>query len=95
MPNGSQAAAGKWRRLEVTIASASSEATAAASTWRSEGLIGHRRLQRGDGGFRDLRIVERASHSVDQVRGLLGGCPLILDQVAGHLIENSAAPANR
>ena len=63
IPNRSYAAAGKRRTFDVAIAWASSEATAAASTWPSPGVVGHDGLERHDRALGDRGVLERTPHT--------------------------------
>jgi len=52
-------------------------------------------LARGDEGLWDFRVFERATHRMQQIRGLLSSRSAIVDEVSCDLIEDSSAPPDR
>jgi hypothetical protein len=59
------------------------------------GLVRHLWCSCGNQGLGDFRVVERATHGVQQVRGLLRSRSAILDEVARHFVEDPSAPSDR
>ncbi|MGH2916158.1 MAG: hypothetical protein ACRDMX_14345 [Solirubrobacteraceae bacterium] len=57
-------------------------------------FVSHLALVRGNLGRSDLGIGKCSCHRIEQVRGLLDGCPPIVDEIPGDLVEYPAAPSN-
>ena len=57
-------------------------------------VVGHRRLQALDLGGVDFGFLEGGAHRRLDPGGLRGGDP-VLDEVAGHLLEDAGAPERR
>ena len=58
------------------------------------GLVRHPRLERGDRQGRDLGVLERAVHGVNQLCGLPGRPAIVVHEVPNDLIEDPSAPTD-